>query len=134
MRLSRQLASFACIGVASTAAYALAYVSLRGIGVTAQAANATSLLLTAIANTAVNRRITFGVRGSANATKHLAQGLIAFGAGLVLTAPALELLRWVSAKPSHVTEVIVLLAANLLATALRFVLYRWWVFRPRPVG
>jgi putative flippase GtrA len=131
-RLPGQLVSFACIGVASTAAYALLYLGLRGVGVTAQVANATSLLLTAIANTAANRRLTFGVRGSENATKHLVQGMIAFGAGLALTAPALAVLHWVSAKPSHVAEVAVLIAANLLATAMRFVLYRWWVFRPTP--
>ena len=129
-RLPGQLVSFACVGVASTAAYALLYLGLRGVGITAQVANATSLLLAAIANTAANRRLTFGVRGSENAAKHLVQGVIAFGAGLGLTAPALAVLHWVSAKPSHVTEVTVLIAANLVATAVRFVLYRWWVFRP----
>lgn len=125
-----QLVSFACIGVATTAVYALLYLGLREADVAAQVANATSLLLTAIANTAANRRLTFGVRGSENATKHLVQGLIAFGAGLALTAPALATLRWVSGRPSHVAEVTVLIAANLLATMVRFVLYRWWVFRP----
>lgn len=90
----------------------------------------TSLLLTAIANTAANRRLTFGVRGRENATKHLGQGLIAFGAGLALTSPALAALHLVSPRPSHAVEVTVLIAANLLATMVRFVLYRWWVFRP----
>ena len=124
------MVSFACVGVASTAAYALLYLGLREVGVTAQVANATSLLLTAIANTAANRRLTFGVRGSENATKHLVQGMIAFAAGLALTSPALATLRLVSPKPSHVAEVTVLIAANLVATMVRFVLYRWWVFRP----
>jgi putative flippase GtrA len=41
-RLPGQLVSFACVGVASTAAYALLYLGLRGVGVTAQVANATS--------------------------------------------------------------------------------------------
>ena len=43
-------------------AYVLLYLLLRGV-LAAQAANALSLLLTAVANTAVNRRVTFGIRG-----------------------------------------------------------------------
>ena len=46
----------------STLAYLLLYVLLRApLG--AQAANCVALLLTAVANTAANRRLTFGVRG-----------------------------------------------------------------------
>ena len=55
---------FILVGVASTAAYLLLYLLLRG-ALAAQAANAISLLLTAVANTAVNRRVTFGIRGRA---------------------------------------------------------------------
>ncbi len=53
-----QLARFVTVGAASTVAYVLLY--LRGVP-PAQAANAISLLLTAVANTAVNRRLTFGI-------------------------------------------------------------------------
>jgi putative flippase GtrA len=127
-----QLLRFACIGVVSTGAYLLLYLMFRYVGMAAQVANAFSLLLTAIANTAANRRITFQVRGTAHAAKHLVQGLIAFGVGLLLTSPALALLHMVSARPARITEVCVLAAANVAATAMRFILYRWWVFRPRP--
>jgi putative flippase GtrA len=116
-RLSRDLARFALVGVASTLAYLVLYLALRApLG--AQAANATSLLLTAVANTAANRRWTFAVRGAARAIRHQLQGLAVFALALALTAGALGGL-----------EVAVLVLANLAATALRFLLLRDWVFR-----
>ncbi len=71
---------FAAIGVASTVAYLLLFLLLRSV-MPAQAANALSLLVTAIANTAANRRLTFGIRGRRQAAQHQIQGLIAFGIG-----------------------------------------------------
>ena len=56
------------------------------------AANVVALLLTSIANTAANRRLTFGVRGRDGAARHQFQGLIIFGLGLALTTGALALL------------------------------------------
>ncbi|HYB85362.1 MAG TPA: glycosyltransferase [Streptosporangiaceae bacterium] len=127
-RLASQLARFAVVGVASTAAYVLLYLLLRG-ALGAQAANALSLLATAVANTAANRRLTFGIRGRAHATRHQARGLIAFGAGLALTAGALAVLHALTTHPTRLTEVTVLITANLAATVVRFTLYRSWVFR-----
>ena len=123
-----QLARFVVVGVASTAAYVLLYLLFRGV-MTAQAANAISLLLTAVANTAVNRRFTFGIRGRMHAARHQLRGLIAFGIGLAVTSGALVALHAVSARPSRAAEVAVLIAANLVATVVRFALYRGWVFR-----
>ena len=48
----------------------------------AQAANLLALLVTAVANTAANRRFTFGVRGRGSAARHQLQGLAVFGLGL----------------------------------------------------
>ncbi len=96
--LPRQLARFALVGLASTAAYLLLYLALRGL-LAAQAANALSLLATAIGNTAVNRRFTFGIRGSAGTARHQFRGLIAFAAGLLLTSGALAGLHAASARP-----------------------------------
>jgi putative flippase GtrA len=118
------------VGVASTVAYVLLYVLLRG-SLPAQAANALSLLLTAMANTAVNRRVTFGIRGRAHAARHQLRGLIAFGIGLAVTSGALVALHAVSGEPGRAAEVAVLVAANLAATVVRFALYRNWVFRGR---
>ena len=126
--LAGQLARFVAVGVASTVAYVLLYLLLRAV-MAAQAANALSLLATAVANTAANRRLTFGIRGRAHAARHQVRGLIAFGIGLALTSGALAALHAISARPSRLAEVVVLVAANLAATVVRFALYRSWVFR-----
>ena len=61
---SGRIFRFMGVGVASTIAYALLYLALRG-SLGAGGANAVALALTAVANTAANRRLTFGVRGRA---------------------------------------------------------------------
>jgi putative flippase GtrA len=126
--LGRQMAGFAAVGAASTVAYIVLYLALRG-ALPAQWANALSLLITAVANTAANRRFTFGIRGRPQAGRHQARGLLAFGTGLLLTSAALAWLHAVTARPSRGLEVTVLVGASLLATLIRFVLYRNWVFR-----
>ena len=132
--LAWQLPRFLAIGVLSTAAYVLLYLLFRGFA-GAQAANLAALLLTAVGNTAANRRLTFGVRGRAGAARHQFRGLIAFAAGLVLTSGALAMLHAASPSPGRGTEVTVLVAANLAATLVRFALYRSWVFgAPRGGG
>ncbi|WP_245886830.1 bifunctional glycosyltransferase family 2/GtrA family protein [Umezawaea tangerina] len=127
--LLRQLVRFAAIGVTSTLAYLLLFLLLRG-GLGAQGANLVSLLVTAIANTAANRRFTFGVRGRDGAGRHQFEGLIVFGLGLALTSGSLALLHS-STDPGQVAEVAAVVGANLIATVLRFLLLRNWVFRPR---
>ncbi|MFI5610562.1 glycosyltransferase [Amycolatopsis sp. NPDC051903] len=127
--LVTQLVRFAAVGVASTAAYLLLFLLLRGL-VGSQAANFTALLLTAIANTAVNRRVTFGVRGRGGATRHQFEGLLVFGLGLALTSGSLAVLNHTT-HPGLVLETTVLVLANLAATVLRFLLLRGWVFNPR---
>src|SRR5699024_6060822 len=78
LRLPHQIFSFVVIGAFSTVAFALLFVVLSpALG--PQSANFAALLLTAIANTAANRRLTFGVRGPAGAVRHQGQGLVAFG-------------------------------------------------------
>ena len=125
--LPLQIARFTVIGVASTIAYVVLFLLLRVI-MSAQAANVVSLLVTAVANTAANRRLTFGISGRSNAARHQVKGLIAFGIGLALTSGALAALG----RAGRIAEVSVLIAANLVATMIRFVLYRHWVFgRPR---
>jgi putative flippase GtrA len=128
--LLHQLVRFAIVGVASTAAYALLYLLLR-VPLGAQAANFAALLLTAIANTAANRRLTFGLRGPDRAIRHQGQGLAVFAFGWALTSGALALLAVVTPTAPHGVELTVLVIANLVATVVRFVLLRQWVFRPR---
>jgi putative flippase GtrA len=128
--LPTQLARFAAIGVASTVANLLLYLLFRTflgpIG-----ANVVALLLTTVANTAANRRLTFGVRGRVGQARHQFQGLVVFGLGLGLTTGALALLGVVAPGAHPSLEVATIVVANLVATVLRFVLFRAWVFRGR---
>ncbi|WP_436524191.1 glycosyltransferase [Actinoplanes sp. HUAS TT8] len=126
--LTGQLIRFAGVGVASTLAYLVLYALLR-VGVGPQAANLIALLATAVANTAANRRLTFGVSGKDGALRHQMQGLVVFGIGLGLTSGSLALLGAASTEPSRFVELTVLVLANLIATAVRFLMMRVWVFR-----
>ena len=125
--LFRQLVRFGAIGVASTLAYLALFLLLRS-GIGAQAANLVALLVTAVANTAANRRFTFGVRGAPGAVRHQFEGLIVFGLGLGLTSGALAAAHQFAATGSH-AEIIAVVLGNLMATVLRFLLLRNWVFR-----
>ncbi|MGO4760159.1 GtrA family protein, partial [Streptomyces sp. 2MCAF27] len=126
--LARQLVGFCVVGALSTLVYLLLY-SLFRMGTGPQIANALALLLSALGNTAANRRLTFGVRGRDRAMRHQAQGLVVFGIGLALTSGSLAALdAAASGTPAHSTELAVLIAANLAATVLRFLLFRAWVF------
>ncbi|MDQ2836281.1 MAG: bifunctional glycosyltransferase family 2/GtrA family protein [Actinomycetota bacterium] len=128
--LLRQLVRFAAIGALSTLAYLLLFVLSRG-SLGAQGANLFALLVTAVANTAANRRLTFGISGRLKAGRHQLQGLAVFGLGLALTSGSLALLHLLRPEPHRALELGVLVAANLAATVLRFVLLRGWVFRTR---
>jgi putative flippase GtrA len=128
--LITQLVRFALVGIFSTLAFLAIFVSLRG-AVTAQGANFIALLVTAVANTAVNRRLTFGIRGRRGAARAQFQGVLVFALGLALTSGALSLLHRFDPAPSRAAELGFLVAANGVATLLRFLLFRGWVFRTR---
>ncbi|MCM2427528.1 glycosyltransferase [Streptomyces sp. RKAG337] len=125
--LARQLVGFCVVGALSTLVYLVLYSGFR-LGLGSQPANAAALLVSAIGNTAANRRLTFGVRGREQAVRHQAQGLVVFAIGLALTSGSLAALQTANTHPSHGTELAVLIAANLAATVLRFLLFRAWVF------
>jgi putative flippase GtrA len=129
-RLFGQLLSFCLIGAASTLAYAVLYLLVRQ-AMPAQAANFLSLLLTAVANTAANRRFTFGVRGTGGRLRAQGQGLIVFALGLAVTSGSLALLHRGDPSASHSVELAVLIAASVVATLLRFVLFKAWIFPKR---
>jgi len=124
--LAGQAVRFAVIGVASTIAYLLLFVLFRG-AIGAQPANLLALLLTAVANTATNRRVTFGRTGRTPLRVH-GQGLAVFALGVGVTSGALAVLSATVAAPGLAVELAVLIAASTVATALRFVLFRRWIF------
>ena len=115
----RQLVRFGVIGAASAAAYVLLYLLLR-TSTGAQVANVVALVVTQVANTATNRRFTFGLRGSKGALRHQAGGLAAFAFGLALSAAALWLLHRLDPGTGRVVEVAVLVVAQGIATCVRF--------------
>ncbi|WP_123029651.1 bifunctional glycosyltransferase family 2/GtrA family protein [Mycolicibacterium stellerae] len=127
--IAHQLALFGAIGVASTLAY-LAIFSTLTATVGSQAANFLALLITAIANTAANRRFTFGIRGQAGRARHHGEGLLVFGIALAITSGSLASVHSLVNPTPHWLELGVLVTANLAATVLRFVLLRTWVFHP----
>ncbi|MCX4734422.1 glycosyltransferase [Streptomyces sp. NBC_01363] len=127
-RLATQLMCFAAVGAVSTLAYLLLYAVLRPVA-GPQAANALALLVCAVANTAVNRRLTFGLRGCGGVLRHQGRGLVVLLIGLALTGGSLAALHHAVPSAGQSTELAVLLAANLAATLLRFLSFRVWVFR-----
>ena len=131
--MRRQLPSFVLIGIASTLAYLVLYAILRG-SMPTYLANTVALGVTAIANTAANRRFTFGVRGPANALRHQVEGGVAFLIGLALTNGALLVVSAAADHPSPTVELLTLVGANAAATLVRFLLLRAWVFNPRRTG
>ena len=126
--LFRQLVRFGTIGVASTLAYLVLFALTSG-SLGSQGANFFALLVTAIANTSANRRLTFGISGRAKAGQHQLQGLLVFLLGLIITSGSLFALDAGNPHPHRALELSVLVAANLVSTVLRFVLLRLWVFR-----
>src|SRR3954447_11154521 len=121
------IARFVGIGVLSTLAYALLFLALRGT-LGAAGANAAALALTAVGNTAANRRLTFGVRGRAGLVRQHLAGFVVFVLTLGLTSGALAVLHGLVARPSRAIELAVLIAASTAATVTRYVALRSWVF------
>ena len=121
--LRGQVATFVTIGLASTLAYVIIYAGLRTV-TSAMAANAAALLVTAIGNTAANRRLTFGVRDRTSMVRDQVAGLGAFAIALAITSGAVALLSVLAQRASRPAELAVLIVANVLATATRFVLLR----------
>jgi putative flippase GtrA len=124
--LLTQIATFAVIGVGSTVAYAILYLLLRTQS-SAQVANAVALVLTAVGNTLINRRFTFGVRGSAGVFGDLIGGFVALGLALLVTSGAVAILGIAVPHAERALEIAVLTLANALATLLRFAVLRAWI-------
>jgi putative flippase GtrA len=118
-----RLLRFCAVGALSTVSYALVYLALRG-PLTPAGANAVALALTAVANTAANRRWTFGVRGRAGLLREHAAGAAVFLLTLALSTAALGALRATYPHAPEVVESTALVAANLAATLTRFLALR----------
>jgi putative flippase GtrA len=115
------------VGVISTIAYALLFLLLSGpLG--AAPANALALAVTAVGNTAANRRLTFGLRGREGLWRHHARGAAVFVLTLALTDGALSALHALDAAPPRGVELTVLVIAGFAATVTRYIAMKTWVF------
>jgi glycosyltransferase involved in cell wall biosynthesis len=129
------IAKFLAVGVLSTIAYALLFLLLRGpLG--AGGANIAAVAITAVGNTAANRRFTFGLRGRHELARHHIRGAAVFALTVGLTTGALAVLHGLDPDPAGAVELAVLVAATLVATVTRYIALKTWVFarRHRPHG
>jgi putative flippase GtrA len=131
--LITQLVTFGVIGVGSTIAYAILYLALR-TSAHAQVANAVALFVTAVGNTLINRRFTFGVRERRGVAGDLIAGLVALGLALLITSSAVAILGVVAPSAGRAVEITVLTAANVVATLMRFLVLRTWIGRRATTG
>ncbi|QFG21410.1 bifunctional glycosyltransferase family 2/GtrA family protein [Actinomadura sp. WMMB 499] len=131
--MAHQLPVFAVIGIFSTLAQLVLFVLFRLV-MGPLWSNALSLVITAVGNTAANRRFTFGVTGPRRAFRQQLEGGLAFLIGLALSTGGLALLHAAAPGSSRTVEVLALVAANGTATLVRFLLMRAWIFHPRRLG
>jgi putative flippase GtrA len=126
LAVATAMARFVAVGIVSTVAYALLLLALMmPLGSEAVVA----LAVTAVANTAANRRVTFGVRGREGLLAQHAAGALVFAIALGLTSAALAVLHGLDPRAPHTLELVVLVAATLGATVARYVALRSCVFR-----
>ena len=125
-----QLLSFAAIGLVFNVVYVGLYLLLR-LGMGPTWANVVALVLSTLGDTALNRRLTFGLRNRSTLAQHQVLGLVLLGVGLLCTTASLWLLEITVPAAGRVSEVVVLAAANLVVGLIRFWAFRTWM-RPQP--
>lgn len=130
LAMAMPVARFVGIGVVSTLAYALLFLVLAS-AVGSAVGSAVALALTAVGNTAANRRLTFGIRGRDGLVRQQIAGFLVFVLALGLTNGALSVLHDLDAHAPRLLEAAVLVLATLAATVTRYVALSSWVFRRR---
>ncbi|HEX6361023.1 GtrA family protein [Actinophytocola sp.] len=115
-----QFVRFAAVGVVNTALSLAVYLLFRTV-LSATAANVLATVLTTIAGTSANGRVTFG--GSVHMRHHV-KSMAVTGLGVVITTAAVDMV----VGAGQLAELAVLIVASAVAGAVRFVLMRHWVF------
>jgi putative flippase GtrA len=85
-----------------------------------------------VANTALNRRATFGLRGRGGRNRAWLRSLSLHAGALVVTTFALVLVHSIAGAPTVLQETVALVLAGGIATAARVLLLPTWVFRSDP--
>jgi putative flippase GtrA len=133
LQATSPLLRFLAIGVVSTVAYALLFLALMPL-VGTVAGSALALGITAGANTAANRRLTFNIRGSDRRLRQHLSAAAVFAIALALTNGALALLQAADPDASRGLQLAVLALASLVATVTRYAALRAWVFSARAIA
>jgi len=123
-----QVWRFAGVGLASTALHLGLFAWLTAVLPSAQTANLLALLVATVANTAANRRWTFGVRGRQGLGRQHLQALTVFGLTWAMSSLALLLVGSITASPGAALQTAAIAVANVAATMVRFVAMRQWIF------
>jgi putative flippase GtrA len=123
-----QVWRFAGVGLVSTALHLGLFAWLAAALPSAQTANLLALLVATVANTAANRRWTFGLRGRQGLGRQHLQALTVFGLTWAMSSLALLLVGSITASPGATLQTAAIAVANVAATAVRFVAMRQWIF------
>jgi len=127
--LQRQVISFAAVGAFTTVVHVVLFLALRA-GIGSLPANAVALAVATPVNTALNRLVTFSVRGRRRLLRDHAQAGAIFLAGLAMTSLAIIGFGLMWPDRPALVDVVAVLAANATITLGRFLLLRAWVFNP----
>lgn len=128
-RLQRQVVSFAAVGATTTIVHVMLFLAWRAT-LGSLWANALALAIATPLNTALNRLLTFDVRGRHRLLRDHGQAGVIFLAGLAMTSLALVTFGEIWPDRPALVGVIAVLGANATVTLARFLLLRAWVFNP----
>lgn len=130
--LRTQVIRFAGVGVMSTIVHLGLFAALLSTGVVSQPANGLALVIATVANTAANRRWTFGISGRERVVAHHGQALLIFAITWLATSIALWSLATLVPGAGTTAQTLVVAVANAVSTVARFVAMRVWIFTREP--
>ncbi|MEZ5085081.1 MAG: GtrA family protein [Tessaracoccus sp.] len=126
--LVRQATRFAAMGLASSILQAGIYLLVRVVA-SASVSSAVSLILSTMANTAMNRAVTFGETQSRGTLVTQLQGVLLLGITWGFQQAGLALIEPLALSTN--LEAVAVVLCGMLGGILRFTLMRVWMFAPQ---
>lgn len=127
-QLFAQLRGFGLVAIICTVVSMLIFAELR-VPLGTQWANAISLVLCSVLNTELNRRISFGIRGTHLWWRDQRRGLWIMFLALAITSGSLWGLAEIAPHAPIALELAVIVAGNVASAVSRFLIMRYWIFR-----
>ncbi|MDF1489737.1 GtrA family protein [Tessaracoccus caeni] len=124
----RQATRFAAMGLASSILQAGIYLLVRVVA-SASISSAVSLILSTMANTAMNRAVTFDVKQSRGTLVSQLQGVVLLGITWGFQQIGLALIEPLALSTN--LEAVAVVLCGMLGGVLRFTLMRVWMFAPQ---